>query len=278
MTKYIFFCLIIISAACHRPSPKATPIPPKDSVAAVVKDSLVLSPKDSAASKPTEPEEPKVNVSEVDFRYLTAKSKISFKSKDQNIEDANVNLRVKKDSIIWISIVAGPIEVVRAIITRDSLQLIDRYHRDYYQYNFVELSQKFNFDLSFDLIQSVLVGNMPIPQKAGQRFKREKDFFLLKQDEGKISVENYIGEQNLRLKKLMVTEQPTKNSLTLDYEDFTQLNSYLFPYTSLIQLDYESKQDKLRYQTVFRIKHQKVELKDEPLTFPFSIPSKYQRK
>ncbi|MCU0341042.1 MAG: DUF4292 domain-containing protein, partial [Spirosomaceae bacterium] len=277
--KYLFFLSILIFSACHRPVRKNKQVAATDSltVAVVPKDTLKITPKDSVA-KVVEPEEPKVNVSQVDFKYLTAKSKFSFKSKDQNIEDANVNLRIQKDSVIWLSIVAGPIEVVRGIITRDSLQLIDRYHREYYKYNFAELSQKFNFDLNFDLIQSILIGNMPIAKKSGQRFRKEKDYFLLKQEEGRISIENYIGEQNLRLKKLMLTEQPTKNSLSLDYEDFTQLNSYLFPYTSLIQLDYESKQDNLRYHTVFSIKHQKVELKDEPLTFPFSIPSRFQRK
>lgn len=77
---------------------------------------------------------------------------------------------------------------------------------------------------------------MPIPKKPGERFKKENEYFMLRQNEGKISLENYIGEQNRRLKKLLVTEQPGKNSLTLNYEDFTQLNNYLFPYTSLIQL------------------------------------------
>jgi hypothetical protein len=281
--NFSFFAALILLmsfSACHRQRQKSKLQAATDSVAVVQSDTLLTVKKDSIAIvKPNvEPEEIKVDIESIDFKYLTAKSKISFKSKDQDIDNANVTMRMRKDSVLWLQIVVGPIEVVRGLITRDSIQIIDRHNKNYYQYDFASLSQKFNFQLNFDLIQSILVGNMPIPKKAGQRFKKEKDYFMLSQEEGKISLENYIGEQNRRLKKLLVTEQPTKNSLTLDYEDFTQLNNYLFPYTSLIQLDYESKQDQQRYQTVFRIKHQKVELSDKSLTFPFSIPAKYERK
>lgn len=274
--------LILLFSACHRPRQKTTAETSADSLVAIPKDSVLLAEKDSVAvvTPTTETEDAKININveTVDFKYLTAKSKVSFKSKDQDIDNANVNIRMLKDSVLWLSIVAGPIEVVRGLITRDSIQIVDRYHKEYYLYDFNTLSQKFNFQLNFDLIQSILVGNMPIPKKENQRFKREKDYFMLRQQEGKIVLENYIGEQSRRLKKLLVTEQPTKNSLTLDYDDFTQLNNYLFPYTSLIQLDYQSQKDNLLYQTVFRIKHQKVELSEKPVSFPFSIPQKYDRK
>lgn len=280
--NYGAIILILLFSACHRPRQKTTAETSADSLAVVAKDTVLLAEKDSVAvSAPiTETDDAKVNVNveTVDFKYLTAKSKVSFKSKDQDIDNANVNIRMLKDSVLWLSIVAGPIEVVRGLITRDSIQIIDRYHKEYYLYDFNTLSQKFNFQLNFDLIQSILVGNMPIPKKENQRFKKEKDYFMLRQQEGKIMLENYIGEQSRRLKKLLVTEQPTKNSLTLDYDDFTQLNNYLFPYTSLIQLDYQSQKDNLLYQTVFRIKHQKVELSEKPVSFPFSIPQKYDRK
>lgn len=284
MKVNLSFCIVLISlaflSACHRQRQKSNNQSVIDTLSIVKTDTLLLPKNDSVAIiKPNiESEDIKVNIENVDFKYLTAKSKISFKSKDQDIDNANVSIRMRKDSVLWLQIVVGPIEVVRGLITRDSIQIIDRHNKTYYQYDFASLSQKFNFQLNFDLIQSILVGNMPIPKKAGERFKKENDYFMLRQNEGKISLENYIGEQNRRLKKLLVTEQPSKNSLTLNYEDFTQLNNYLFPYTSLIQLDYESKQDQQRYQTVFRIKHQKVELSEKTLTFPFSIPAKYEKK
>lgn len=271
-----FYALILATfatSACHKPRHKGSgQVVVRDS-SLVAKDTMQ---RDTVAK--AELPEPDVKEADVDFRYLTAKSKISFKSKDQDIDNANVNIRMKKDSVIWLQINALGIEVARGLITRDSIHFLDRYHKQYYKYTFADLGSKFSFNLDFDLLQSILVGNMPIPKKTGERFKKEKDYFMLRQEAGKVVVENYVGEHSRRLKKLLAIDQPTKTTLRLDYDDFSALNNYLFPYTGLVELDYESKEDKLRYQTVFRIKHQKVELTEEALSFPFSIPAKYERK
>jgi Domain of unknown function (DUF4292) len=269
---YVLILAVLATSACHKPRHKHR----SDSV---VRDTVLVRPDSVQRDTVVKVEpEPDVREANVDFKYLTAKSKISFKSKDQDIDNANVNIRMKKDSVIWLQINALGIEVARGLITRDSIQFLDRYHKQYYKYTFADLGSKFSFKLDFDLLQSILVGNMPIPKKAGERFKREKDFFMLRQEAGKVVVESYVGEQNRRLKKLLAIDEPTKTTLRLDYDDFSALNNYLFPYTGLVELDYESKEDKQRYQTVFRIKHQKVELTDEVLSFPFSIPAKYERK
>jgi Domain of unknown function (DUF4292) len=263
-------------SGCHRGARKTQRKQAADSTAIALQNPKI-NPKDSVV-KIIEAEDQKFTEQVVDFKYLNAKSKVSFKSSDQSIDDANLNIRIRKDSVIWFQVTVYGIEGTRGIITPDSVKLLDRVHNDYYSYNFESLSKAFNFKLSFELLQSILIGNMPIPKQPNERFKKEKDYFLLKQKEGKILIDNYIGEQNRRLKKLMVTDQPTKNTLMLDYEDFQVLNNYLFPHTSLMQLDYQSPKDNQKYQTVFKIKHQKIELSDKPLTFPFSIPTKFNRK
>lgn len=216
-------------------------------------------------------------IEEIDFAYLVAKSKVSFKSQSQNYDNANVNIRIKKDSLIWFSVTGLGIEVARGLISRDSIIIADKFHKEYYSYDFERLSKQFNFELSFNLIQSVIIGNLPIPKEPGERFKKEKDFLLLHQKKEKVLVDNYIGEDH-KLKKLQAIEQPTKNSLTLDYEDFQSLNNFLFPYASLVTLDIQSSKNKEFYQTVIRLKHSKVELKDENPGFPFSIPKGYKKK
>ncbi|GAB2764862.1 hypothetical protein GCM10027275_02600 [Rhabdobacter roseus] len=217
-------------------------------------------------------------IEEIDFDYLTAKSKFSFKSRSQNIDNANVNIRIKKDSLIWLSVTGVGLEVARGIITPDSIVFMDKFHKEYYVFSYAQLSQQFKFDLNFPLLQSLIVGNLPIPRDDEQKFRREKDFLLLRQNQGRILVDNYIGTKNRKLKRLTAVEQPTRNTLNLDYEDFTQLNNYLFPYTSLLTLDVQSEKDQQYYQTVIRIKHSRVELAENPLSFPFSIPASYKRK
>ncbi len=293
MNKYLLFALLlgvlVNSESCRRrqlsrssgSQPTVTVSTPNSTTAVTADSSVATRPADSSATRPTTRpgiEEARSNVAEIDFRYLTAKSKISFKSPNQDIDNANINIRVRKDSVIWLSVSKLGIEAVRGVITRDSITIIDKIHKEYSVYDFPTLSKQFNFNMNFELLQALIIGNLPLPKRPAQKIKNERDYLLLRQSEGKVLVENYIGEQDRKLKKLMVTEQPTKNTLRLDYEDFTSLNNFLFPYTSLVTLDYKSRTDGQFYQTLLRIKHNKVELVDKSPGFPFTIPASYQRR
>jgi len=286
MNKHFFIALILsvflFSEGCHRRArplsvkePTVKPARPDSVAVAAVKPT----PADTTAMAPNRPgiSEARANVAEIDFDYLTAKSKISFKSPQQSIDNASVNIRVRKDSLIWVSISKLGIEAVRGLITQDSIVIIDKIHREYSVYDFPTLSKQFNFAMNFDLLQALIVGNLPLPKRPAQKVKNERNYLLLRQSEGKVLVENYIGEDR-KLKRLMVTEQPTKNTLRLDYEDFSSLNNFLFPYTSLVTLDYQSKTDGQFYQTLLRIKYSKVELVDKNPGFPFTIPASYERR
>ncbi|MBD2700926.1 DUF4292 domain-containing protein [Spirosoma sp. BT702] len=292
MNKYLLFTLLlsvfVTIEGCRRhhisrTNPSTTPATLPDTAKVVVNSPTTPATpnKDTAtATRPARPgiEEARANVAEIDFSYLTAKSKISFKSPTQDIDNANITIRARKDSLIWVSISKLGLEAVRALITRDSITIIDKIHREYSMYDFPTLSKQFNFQMNFQLLQALIVGNLPLPKRPAQKIKNEHDYLLLRQSEGKVLVENYIGEEDRKLKKLMVTEQPTKNTLRLDYEDFTSLNNFLFPYTSLVTLDYQSKADGQFYQTLLRIKHSKVELVDKNPGFPFTIPASYKRR
>ncbi|GAA4410838.1 hypothetical protein GCM10023187_35930 [Nibrella viscosa] len=280
MMKYLLWLLTLVlflhSEACRRRHLSKT------ALTRTPTDTTVISrkPADTTHAIINRPgiEEARTNVAEIDFTYLTARSKVSFKNKEQDINNANVNLRVKKDSIIWFSVSGLGIEVARGLVTRDTITIQDKVHREYVKYDFPTLSKQFNFNLDFDLLQALIVGNLPLPKKPAQKIKNERDYLLLRQSEGKVMVENYIGEQDRKLKKLMMVEQPTKNTLRLDYEDFTALNNFLFPYTSLLTVDYKSRSDGQFYQTLLRIQHNKVELVDKNPGFPFTIPPRYERR
>lgn len=279
MTKHLIWLIALVlllnSESCRRRRLAKT-----DSTKVPADTTVVINrqPADTAHKIISRPgiEEARANVAEIDFTYLTARSKVSFKNKDQDINNANVNLRVRKDSLIWFSVSGLGIEVARGLITRDTITIQDKVHKEYVKYDFPNLSKQFNFKLDFDLLQALIVGNLPLPKRPAQKIKNERDYLLLRQSEGKVMVENYIGEQDRKLKKLMMVEQPTKNTLRLDYEDFTALNNFLFPYTSLLTVDYKSGSDGQFYQTLLRIQHNKVELVDKNPGFPFTIPAKYE--
>ena len=126
-------------------------------------------------------------------------------------------------------------------------------------------------------LQAAILGNLPLSRKNVKgKITREKDLYLLRQKEDMVTIDNYISANNMKLKKILMVEQPANNSLTLDYENFNKLNNFLFPYSSLVSLQYQSPQG--NYNTVVTIQHLKAEISDKELKFPFNVPQKYDRK
>ena len=225
--------------------------------------------------KMAENEEDKVKIEDIDFRYLKAKAKVSIKTPKES-QNVNVDIRMKKDSLIWMNVSSLGFSVATALFNKDVVKLYDKFHGEYNEYTYTDFAEKFKFNVNYDILQSLIVGNRPF-KKNKSRVVRENEYYLLKQEQDKVLIDNYIGE-NKKLKKLLLTQEDTNNKLTLDFNDFRMLNQYLFPNSSLITVDYKSNEDHKMYQTVVNIKHTKVELLETPLEFPFKVPEKLLNK
>lgn len=219
-----------------------------------------------------------LKINEVSFQYLTAKSKFSFDGKKQNFDNTNINIRMKKDSLIWISVTGIGFEVARGLITPDSIVLMDKFHKQYYVFSYEELSRKYNFTLSFPLLQSIIIGNLPYPRQVTDHYTRENDFFVLSQTAGRVEINNKIATDNFKLLNINATEIGKDNSFTLQYSDFRNVSDVLFPFISQVALKMKSLQDQENSETKISLKHSRVELVTESPGFPFSIPSGYTRK
>jgi hypothetical protein len=287
MNKFVgiagLLSLLVLGNACRRPPAtdsrtfgatskvdSATQASPVESVAI---DTTV-----KTASTVTRPGVARPSVAEVDFQYLTTRSKLSFKGPKQELDNANLNIRVRKDSLIWLSVSKLGIEAVRTLITPDSIIVLDKIHKETVAFDFPTLSRQFNFTINFALLQSLLAGNLPFPQQPTEVATSSASDLVFRQNAGPVLVENHVNEQNKKLTKLLLIDQPTRNTLQVNYEDFTALTNFLFPYTSQITLTYKPKAATETSQTDVQIKHSKVELVDKNPGFPFSIPASYQRR
>jgi len=217
-------------------------------------------------------------IQEIDFDYLTAKSKFSFQSSTQDIDNATLNLRVKKDSLIWFSVTTLGFELARGLISPQEIVVLDKFHKDYFQFSYPQLSRQFKFDLSYALLQSLLTGNLPFPRQPGQKLYRAGDAILLRQKAGHLTVDSYLSESDRKLERIEAVDPAAQNTLSLDYADFKQLEKYLFPYLGLITLNAKPAPDQPFAQTEIRLEHSRVELTPDNPGFPFSIPDSYQRK
>lgn len=208
---------------------------------------------------------------ELDFNYLKIKSKIAFSSPDFS-QTFPATIQVKKDSIIWVSVAIG-LEVARGIITPNSAIFLDRLNRNVYQFDYQELSEFMGFNVSFDLVQALLVGNMPIYVRDEDVVSENGGFITVKQNVGELEVENTIDAFKNKLTRVLAQRSNAPNRLIITYADFTKTENGEIP--QRIETRVEKLSTATEATTSINIEHNKFEFLERDLRFPFSVPKSY---
>lgn len=213
-------------------------------------------------------------VNDIDFDYLSAKAKVDFES-PKNTISGTANFRIRKDSIIWMSLSPGlGIEAARILITKDSVFFLNKIDKEYSLMSFEALSKKFEFDVTFEIIQSVLLGNQIYPYER-ERVIRNSEMYAYSQQHGKFFFENYIGSKTMKLEEIHVEDTVSKNTISVNYGDFQLVEEEVFPFRILANLKH---QDKSKGLTNINVEYKQTEIEKKPLKFPFNVPQKYERR
>lgn len=216
----------------------------------------------------------KLEIIDPEFEYLTSKAKFKFEHEDKKVS-ATANFRIQKDSIIWVSITPGlGLEAARVLVDRNRVLVLNKLDKEYYEYDFKELSEKYGFDFSFEMIQSVILGNLSEPYR-NQKLEKGDGYLSYQMKKGQYNFSNFIGARSHKLEKVEVSDDSTKNTISVNYRDFVMVDQEVFPNEISAVIDYESE---LRPNTEIDISYNKLVIEQIPLSFPFKVPSRYGRK
>ncbi|NNC83278.1 MAG: DUF4292 domain-containing protein [Flavobacteriales bacterium] len=247
------------------------------------------------------------------YDWFAAKVTTEVEMKDQKMS-FKTNLRMRRDSIIWMSISpALGIEVARMIVTPDSVKFIDKWNDKYYlgTHDFIE--ERVNVELDFSMLQDLAIGN-PILYDAEERFKGSKDddgYVLTSRAKAKIRkvaglkytkknveamedtvilevdekrydkvMEKYEDDNDLIVKRYWVHAENFKVVRTI-INDLLNLRSIQAEYHDFEAVEDQLVPMKMNYvmadtdqQASFVMEYSRVKL-DRPTTFPFTIPEKF---
>ena len=220
--------------------------------------------------------EPTVRATNTTFTFLNAKGKAQINLKG-NKQGANLALRMRRDSIIWVSASLAGIEGVRAVLTRDSVRVINRLEKTYFSGGYDYLSKLLNVPVSFAQMQALLLGDyLPAPTGttptvATEEAGRQRVTYPL----ADVVIERLL-QSGGRVQQLRVSDAATKRNLTVDYTDFRPLEEQAampFAHATFIQ----AQQPEAGVATA-AINYSKVNAGRERLAFPFSVPKGYKRQ
>ncbi|MFY0601033.1 MAG: DUF4292 domain-containing protein [Cyclobacteriaceae bacterium] len=213
-----------------------------------------------------------IKVNEIGFDYFSGKMKLDFEG-EKNLSGV-ANLRIRKDSVIWISLSPGlGVEVARILIAKDSVAIIDKFNKKYITSDFDKLSAKFGFDINYHLVESLMLGNLITPYSSEELVKSE-NAYEYEQWLGNFHLDNYIGAKTMKLERLQVQDTASNSSISVRYTDFQLVESQVLPFEIIAKLFKEGSKDA---STRLDIEYSKAEIEKKPLKFPFNVPQKYER-
>lgn len=94
------------------------------------------------------------------FEWLTANMDIQAEGNGMNFDDLSGQMRMRKDSLVWLSVTASMgIEVARAKVSTDSVWIVNRLEKTYLAEPLDTLSAQLGMPLSLSLIQTLLLDN-----------------------------------------------------------------------------------------------------------------------
>ncbi|MEQ6121154.1 DUF4292 domain-containing protein [Reichenbachiella sp. MALMAid0571] len=218
----------------------------------------------------------KLKIKNLEFDDLTLRTKIKYKSGLEDLK-ATAHIRIKKDSLIWFSLTPGlGIEAARGLITQDSIVLIDKIHKEYTILQFKDLTEKFNFNLDFHLMESILLGNMIWPVESTDQVLKEDTYYSVSKEKGDLAISHFIGIHTMKLEKLEAVSDSTQNSMHIDYSEFDLISDKIVPAKSVITIQYTSRKDGRRKISNINFDHAKIDIDSKKQKFTFEIPDKYK--
>ncbi len=222
---------------------------------------------------------------QIDFDWFNARASVTFIN-DKHKTDFRAQLRMQKDSVIWVSFFpALGLEVARLLITVDSIKFMNRLDRVYFEGDYQLLNTFLQTTIDFDMIQSLLIGNdfsfyenksfrasidaMEYRLSTTGRTKLKRD---LKQDETQsIFIQNiWLNPDNFKITRVNLREVGEENKrLQAEYRHFVAADDKLFP--SRISFDLQADR-----KIWLEIDFSRMEF-NATQSFPFRIPDRFSR-
>jgi len=219
------------------------------------------------------------------FNTFSGKA-IAYVTNQGKRNELKINLRIQKDSLIWVSVSAGiGIEAARIILTRDSVLFLNRLEKTYFTGNYQFISELIHARVDFDIVQAVLTGNDfswydyqdlkatvsndQYQLESAHRRKLKKHQREHEDTLQTIYQSMWLNPSSFKIEKIKIKEINKENKkIIAAYSQFKDVSEQILP------MQYDITITAAQKDIIIDATFIKVVL-DNKLNFPFNIPSKY---
>lgn len=218
-SSILFLFLFIASCGWFRKAHKHKPEPLLTDYEKLIADSILLN-------------------QQLSFDWLSTKCKIKFSNKE-DASSFTATIRSRKDSIIWISIspLLG-IEVARALLTIDSVYILDRMNNKRRVYGYTYLRNYTSIPVDYFSMQQVLCGAPLYYEPSISRAIRQDTTLMLTSDNGKVRSSLYLN-RNYSINKMIIESLKEQAIIEIMLQSYQKIADKPFANMRFIKLNDE---------------------------------------
>lgn len=212
-----------------------------------------------------------LNKHKIDADWFSSRIRVEYDDGNTNVS-GTATLRMKKDSIVWLSVKKFGLELARVQVTSDSVYVLDRINNEYTVEGLEYLASSYGLPASLIGLQDFLLGNAVVFGKPEMEVEALGPTYKLSAVDDQFKSEYWIDASSFFVHKMAFDDKANEQQVNVLLEEFGSIgNQDNFSY--LRTLDAKGK---ALGNTSIGLKFSKVEI-DVPKDIKFDIPSKYTR-
>lgn len=215
--------------------------------------------------------------------------KYDVEIKTSKVDDSfKLYVRLKQDSVIWISATYYAVEIGRFLFTPDSVKYIDRRNNKFYVGGYEYITEKFMIEAGFATLQSLILANgsafvddtqeklrgstedglytLSFLRKGQMKRAAKKEEFKKPID---LAVSLWVEPNTYRLQKANIRDYNEQRGLTAKYSNLEQYCNSMFPKNAEFVAESPNEQAIVKTSVIKLTAGKKVSVS-------FTIPDKYE--
>lgn len=256
-SRFLPFLLVVVLFACKSRKHHQAPV------------AVVVKPDSSTVNNNLLSAESLLSPTIIPWTYFSSKANIDYTNGDDN-QNVSSNIRMYKDSLVWISVNVFGIEGARILINRDSMVVCDKLHKTYQVYNKQLIENVLGAPLTVTEIQNVILAKPVYSLKLYEIVQNSELFMKIHNEQPKVNVNHIYQKQFYNIDTTLIEDKTRPQYARISYGNYVNINDHNFPLKSQVNAynGLTTMQIKMEFENPDFV---------TAVSFPFNIPKTYER-
>ena len=207
------------------------------------------------------------------YHTFTGKARMHFVGQDDDKTEFTAHFRLKRDSVIWISITSFGLQVARVMITPDSVKYINYLKEEVRTMPYTKVSELLPVNVEFPVLQNMIIGNALLQSTATTDATDVGGTWTVQVEDNEFIQQLSYNKADTTIRTCQIrTHTPNGLECVVQYGNYDHVNERKFAFSRTVNaIDTKGAQYYLDMNFMNATFNSDID-------FPFSIPKNYNRK